>query len=76
MLGPQAQAIQALQEAKDRLGRGKEGRDWGNCLSVISEGAAAWGWVQLEKGPAPFVEEMKNAARFWSDRVTKQFKET
>jgi hypothetical protein len=29
-----------------------------------------------EPAPAPFVGEMKNAAQFWADRVTKQFKET
>jgi adenylyl cyclase-associated protein len=29
-----------------------------------------------EPAPAPFVAEMKNAAQFWADRVTKQFKDS
>jgi adenylyl cyclase-associated protein len=78
-------------ETKDTLNRSKEGREWGACLSVVGEGVGAWGWVQVvslnlflirsvvndqEPAPAPFVGEMKNAAQFWADRVTKQFKET
>lgn len=88
LLKPQADAIQAIMEAKDKLGRSKEGREWGACLSTLGEGVGAWGWVQVvrqlsvtfvshqEPAPAPFVGEMKNAAQFWADRVTKQFKET
>ncbi|CAD6574188.1 MAG: hypothetical protein TREMPRED_001033 [Tremellales sp. Tagirdzhanova-0007] len=76
LLKPQADAIQAIIEAKDKLGRGKEGREWGACLSTVGEGVSAWGWVQVEPAPAPFVAEMKNAGQFWADRVTKQFKET
>jgi hypothetical protein len=34
-------------EAKDKLGRGKDGRDWGACLSTVGEGVSAWGWVQV-----------------------------
>ncbi|KAI9632103.1 adenylyl cyclase-associated protein [Dioszegia hungarica] len=76
LLGPQGQAISAIVEAKDKLGRGKEGREWGACLSTVGEGVSAWGWVQVEPAPAPFIGEMKNASQFWADRVTKQFKET
>lgn len=76
LLKPQADAIGKVMEAKDTLGRSKEGREWGACLSVVSEGVSAWGWVQVEPAPAPFVGEMKNAAQFWVDRVIKQFKET
>ncbi|BEI82609.1 hypothetical protein CcaverHIS002_0304770 [Cutaneotrichosporon cavernicola] len=76
LLKPQADAIGAIMAAKDKLGRTKEGRDWGSALSVLSEGAAAFGWVQVEPAPAPFVGEMKNSAQFWIDRVNKQCKET
>lgn len=47
LLKPQADAIQAILEAKDKLGRGKEGREWGACLSTLAEGVSAWGWVQV-----------------------------
>ncbi|WVQ74018.1 hypothetical protein IAR50_003599 [Cryptococcus sp. DSM 104548] len=76
LLEPQARAIQAIMEAKDKLGRSKEGREWGACFSVLAEGVPAWAWVQVEPAPVPYVLEMKNAAQFWSDRVIKQFKET
>ncbi|WVQ82634.1 hypothetical protein IAT38_004766 [Cryptococcus sp. DSM 104549] len=76
LLEPQGKAVGAIVEAKDKLGRGKEGREWGSCLSTLGEGVSAWGWVQVEAAPAPYVGEMKNAAQFWGDRVVKQFKET
>lgn len=47
LLQPQAEAIGAIMEAKDKLGRTKEGREWGACLSVLGEGVGAWGWVQV-----------------------------
>jgi adenylyl cyclase-associated protein len=47
LLKPQADEMQAIMEAKDKLGRGKEGREWGACLSVMGEGVSAWGWVQV-----------------------------
>ncbi|EIW73160.1 hypothetical protein TREMEDRAFT_42219 [Tremella mesenterica DSM 1558] len=76
LLKPQADAIQAVMETKETLNRSKKGREWGTCLSTVSEGVSAWGWVQVEPAPAPFVTEMKSAAQFWGDRVIKQFKET
>ena len=47
LLKPQADAIQAIMEAKDKLSRSKEGREWGACLSTMGEGVPAWGWVQI-----------------------------
>ncbi|KAK6905044.1 hypothetical protein I203_105863 [Kwoniella mangroviensis CBS 8507] len=76
LLEPQGKAIQAILETKEKLSRSKEGRDWNVCFNVLGEGVPAWGWVQVEPAPAPFVAEMKNAAQFWSDRVVKQYKDT
>ncbi|WRT63497.1 uncharacterized protein IL334_000402 [Kwoniella shivajii] len=76
LLEPQGKAIQAILESKDKLSRTKEGRDWNVCFNTLGEGVPAWGWVQVEPAPAPYVAEMKNAAQFWSDRVIKQYKET
>ncbi|WWC57997.1 uncharacterized protein I303_100532 [Kwoniella dejecticola CBS 10117] len=76
LLEPQGKAIQAIMETKDKLSRTKEGRDWNVCFNTLGEGVPAWGWVQVEPAPAPFVAEMKNAAQFWADRVTKQYKDT
>ncbi|KIR24588.1 adenylyl cyclase-associated protein, partial [Cryptococcus deuterogattii LA55] len=76
LLQTQGKAIEAVMEAKDRLSRSKDGRDWAVCFNVLGEGVPAWGWVQVEPAPAPYVGEMKNAAQFWCDRVIKQYKET
>lgn len=76
LLEPQGKAIEAVMETKDKLSRSKEGREWGVCFNVLGEGVPAWGWVQMEPTPAPYIHEMKNAAQFWSDRVIKQYKET
>jgi adenylyl cyclase-associated protein len=53
LLKPQADAIGAIMEAKDKLGRTKEGREWGGCLSVVAEGVSAWGWVQVVSAAVP-----------------------
>jgi adenylyl cyclase-associated protein len=76
LLGPQAEAIGAVSQAKDTLSRAKENRDWAEALSVLAEGVGAFGWVQVEPAPAPFVGEMKDSAQFWVDRVVKRFKDT
>nr|XP_019048563.1 adenylyl cyclase-associated protein [Kwoniella bestiolae CBS 10118]OCF27493.1 adenylyl cyclase-associated protein [Kwoniella bestiolae CBS 10118] len=76
LLEPQGKAIQAILETKEKLSRSKEGRDWNVCFNTLGEGVPAWGWVQVEPAPAPFVAEMKNAAQFWSDRVIKQYKDS
>lgn len=56
LLKPQADAIGAIMEAKDKLGRTKEGREWGGCLSVVAEGVSAWGWVQVVSSAFSFRE--------------------
>lgn len=75
LLKPQADAIGAILQAKDKLGRGKEGRDWGDALSVVGEGAPAFGWVQVEKTPAPYIGDAKDSSQFWVNRVIKAHKE-
>ncbi|KAE8538263.1 hypothetical protein D1P53_005603 [Cryptococcus gattii VGV] len=76
LLQSQGKAIEAVMEAKDRLSRSKDGREWAVCFNVLGEGVPAWGWVKVEPAPAPYIGEMKNAAQFWCDRVIKQYKET
>jgi adenylyl cyclase-associated protein len=54
------------------LARGVGYRLYVPSLSTTCNGRAD----EKEPAPAPYVGEMKNAAQFWADRVTKQFKET
>lgn len=44
-------------------------------LSAVADGAPALGWVAVEPTPAPFVNEMKEAAQFYANKVIKEFKE-
>lgn len=46
-----------------------------NHLSVISEGVQAFNWVFVTPAPAPFVNEIKGSAQFYSNRVLKEFKD-
>ncbi|ODV89002.1 hypothetical protein CANCADRAFT_27583, partial [Tortispora caseinolytica NRRL Y-17796] len=47
-----------------------------NLLSTFAEGIACLGWVTVEPTPAPFIEDMKESAQFYSNRVLTEFKET
>nr|ODN89009.1 adenylyl cyclase-associated protein [Cryptococcus depauperatus CBS 7841] len=76
LLEPQGKIIQNILESKDKFGRSKEGHDWSICFNILSEGVAAWGWVQIKPTPAPVIGEMKNATQFWCDRAFKQYKNT
>ncbi|BFZ57310.1 suppressor of rasval19 [Savitreella phatthalungensis] len=46
-----------------------------NLLSTVAEGVPALGWVAIEKTPAPFVNDMKDSAQFWGNRVIKDSKD-
>jgi len=46
-----------------------------NHLSTIAEGIPALGWLAVEPKPAPFIEEMKNAAQFYANKILKEYKE-
>ncbi|KAG2730807.1 hypothetical protein G9P44_005956 [Scheffersomyces stipitis] len=45
-----------------------------NHLNTIAEGASVVGWIVTDT-PVSAVPEFKDSAKFWSDRVLKEFKE-
>jgi adenylyl cyclase-associated protein len=45
-----------------------------NHLSLVAEGIPAMGWVVVEPTPVPYVNDMKDAALFYVNRVIKEFK--
>ncbi|KZS98991.1 hypothetical protein SISNIDRAFT_403150 [Sistotremastrum niveocremeum HHB9708] len=73
LLGPLQQDIQAITKIKEDRRFGKE---WFNHLTTVSEGASCVGWITLDSKPAPFVGEIKESARFYANRVIKEFKDT
>ncbi|KAK6458993.1 adenylate cyclase-associated protein [Scheffersomyces xylosifermentans] len=45
-----------------------------NHLNTVGEGAPVLGWIVTET-PLSYIPEFKDSAKFWSDRVLKEFKE-
>ncbi|KAI9021989.1 adenylate cyclase associated N terminal-domain-containing protein [Hyaloraphidium curvatum] len=70
-LKPLGEAIGKIVELKDKNRPSPQF----NHLSAVAEGIPALGWVQIEPAPAPFVEEMKASAEFYTNRVIKDNKE-
>ncbi|KAK4703622.1 adenylyl cyclase-associated protein, partial [Phenoliferia sp. Uapishka_3] len=71
-LGPTANALTSAVEIKEKNRGSKEI----NFLSTVAEGIPALGWVQVEPKPGPFVNEGKDSAQFWANRVVKDNKES
>ncbi|KAJ1959044.1 suppressor of rasval19, partial [Dipsacomyces acuminosporus] len=46
-----------------------------NHLSTVAEGIAAFGWVAVEPTPVPYINDMKDSAQFYGNRVLKEWKE-
>jgi adenylyl cyclase-associated protein len=46
-----------------------------NHYSAISESIGALSWIAIQPAPAPYVREMEDAAKFYTNRVLKEYKE-
>jgi adenylyl cyclase-associated protein len=44
-------------------------------LSAVAEGTPALGWVVVSPTPGPFINDMKDAAQFYANRVIKENKD-
>ncbi|GAA6012492.1 hypothetical protein JCM11491_004349 [Sporobolomyces phaffii] len=72
IIGPTQSALMAVIDMKEK-NRGSKDM---NQLTVVSEGIPALGWVTLDNLPGPYVNEFKDSAMFWVNRVIKEFKES
>jgi adenylyl cyclase-associated protein len=45
-----------------------------NQLSAVGESIAVLAWVTIDPKPVKHVEEYLNQAKFWGDRVLKEYK--
>ena len=73
---PFLQPLQAeLQRVLDLRDKNRGEKALFNHLSTVSEGIPAVGWVAVEPTPVPYVNEMKDSAQFYANRVLKEFKE-
>ncbi|GAA5931411.1 adenylate cyclase-binding protein [Sporobolomyces koalae] len=72
IIGPTQSALMAVIETKEKNRGSKEM----NQLTVVSEGIPALGWVTLDNLPGPYVNEFKDSAMFWVNRVIKEHKES
>ncbi|KAJ2745236.1 suppressor of rasval19 [Coemansia sp. BCRC 34301] len=71
LLGPQQNAIRQIIALRD-ANRPSENFD---NLSTIAEGIAAFGWVAVEPTPVPYINDMKDSAQFYANRVLKKWRE-
>ncbi|KAJ1668106.1 suppressor of rasval19 [Coemansia sp. RSA 1813] len=72
LISVQQEAIQKVIALKDN-NRPSELFD---NLSTVAEGVSAFGWVVVEPTPVPYINEMKDSAQFYSNRVLKKWRET
>jgi adenylyl cyclase-associated protein len=68
---PLQQLIGHIQELKEK----NRTSPFFNHLSVVSEGIACMGWIVVDKTPVPYINEMKEAAQFYANRIIKDHKE-
>ncbi|PWN47477.1 hypothetical protein IE53DRAFT_321156 [Violaceomyces palustris] len=73
LIKPLQASLMAVTEIRDK-NRGD--KQYFNHLSTVSEGIPAAGWIAVEPKPGPFVNEMKDSAQFYANRVIKDFKDT
>ncbi|KAG2182162.1 hypothetical protein INT43_007089 [Umbelopsis isabellina] len=71
LVEPTQKALVAITDIKDK----NRGHQQFNHLSAVAEGIPAFGWIAVEPTPAPYIQEMGNAAQFYSNRVVKEYKE-
>ena len=71
LLGPMSAAMERIGSIAD----GNRPAPVFNHLTFVKEGAMALGWLGVEPKPAPFIQEMRDAAKFYGDRVLKEYKD-
>ncbi|KAI8990309.1 adenylate cyclase associated N terminal-domain-containing protein [Pilobolus umbonatus] len=71
LLEPIQTALSGIIEIKDK----NRPSPFFNHLSVVAEGIPALGWFTCEPTPVPFIKNMKEAAQFYSNRVSKEWKD-
>jgi adenylyl cyclase-associated protein len=70
LLAPFDKEVSELSTFKDKYRSSK----FFNHLSAISEGAPAFEWVRITPAPAPHIEEFRNSAQFYANKVLKDHK--
>ncbi|ODV79975.1 adenylate cyclase-associated protein [Suhomyces tanzawaensis NRRL Y-17324] len=70
ILNPINEKISKIIDLKDKNRRS----EYFNHLNTISEGSPVLGWIVTET-PVSLIPEFKDSAKFWSDRVLKEYKQ-
>ncbi|KAJ2562151.1 suppressor of rasval19 [Coemansia sp. RSA 1822] len=72
LLGAQQSAIQSACALKDS----NRPSEYFDNLSAVAEGVAAFGWVAVAPTPVPYVNDMKESAEFYTNRVLRKWRES
>jgi len=70
VLKPLSDSISAVQKYQNES---RSAKDKNNVFGV-GEGIGIFGWVAVEPTPAPYAAEMVGAAKFYTDKVLREFK--
>jgi adenylyl cyclase-associated protein len=70
LMAPYDQEVSNLSTFKEKYRSSK----FFNHLSAVSEGAPALEWVRVTPAPAPHIEEFRNSAQFYANKVLKDHK--
>ncbi|KAJ2502421.1 suppressor of rasval19 [Coemansia sp. RSA 1972] len=72
LLNAQQSAIQSACALKDA----NRPSEYFDNLSAVAEGVAAFGWVAVAPTPVPYVNDMKESAEFYTNRVLRKWRES
>jgi adenylyl cyclase-associated protein len=70
VLKPLSESIAAVQSYQQKSRSAKEK----NHVFGVGEGIGIFGWVAVEPTPAPYAAEMVGAAKFYTDKILREFK--
>lgn len=72
LLKPLQESITVVSEIRDS----NRGSPFLNQLSAVSDSIGVLAWVTVESKPPLMIEEFFESAKYWGNRVLKEFKDT
>ena len=67
--------LQAMMGAVNDIREANRASPFFTHLTTVSEGIAVLGWITIEPKPAHYISEVLDSAKFYGNRIMKEFKE-
>ncbi len=71
LIAPLNELLREINEIKDK----NRSSPLFNHLSTVADGMAVMAWIAIERTPVTFVDEIRESAQFYANRVIKEYKE-